>query len=241
MSALPKDNKDKIGYSFDPTRHIHLLEGRPLMGVTTVLGVISKGNVLIDWSARMATEYIRDNLKSMDDLEMVLEEAKNAHRKKKERAGDWGTALHKIIEDFIKDGKEPLNLDDNQGKCFSLFKSWATENNVEFLESEKHVYSKTDWVGGIADIIAVVNGKKMICDIKTGSGIYPEMWAQMGAYHLCLEDMGEHKDIQGYMIINLKKDAKIDFGVSENMQFNKDFFRAALQLYKLKQIADESI
>src|SRR3990167_3670807 len=234
-------------YRFDEKLHAHTLDDKPLHGVTTILQVISKP-ALIQWAANMAVEYVRGNtelkLAPTGDYrlvsEKILEDAKTAHRKKKEKAGDWGTLLHKAIEEYIKN-KTMTSLDEKGITAFNHFRAWALENKVEFLESEKHVWSKAEWVGGILDMIAIVNGKKMICDIKTSSGIYPEMWAQMGAYHLCLEDMGEHEDIQGYMIINLKKTGEIDLGLSENTTFNKDYFRAILQVYKLKQIADESI
>ena len=218
-------------YKFDDKNHIHILDDKPLHGVTTVLSVISKPQ-LISWAARMATEYVRDNLKSMDDLEIVLEEAKNAHRRKKEKAGDWGTAVHLAIEEWIKDNKEP-KLKGEQKMVFDKFKNWAKENKVEFLESEKHLYSKELWVGGIVDLVLMMDGKKYIGDIKTSSGIYNEAFFQMGAYDLCLREMGGYEDIEGYLVINLKKDGTIDFKRADNMEINRQAFLAALTLYKI--------
>ena len=218
-------------YKFDDKNHIHILDDKPLHGVTTVLSVISKPQ-LISWAARMATEYVRDNLKSMDDLEIVLEEAKNAHRRKKEKAGDWGTAVHLAIEEWIKDNKEP-KLKGEQKMVFDKFKNWAKENKVEFLESEKHLYSKELWVGGIVDLVLMMDGKKYIGDKKTSSGIYNEAFFQMGAYDLCLREMGGYEDIEGYLVINLKKDGTIDFKRADNMEINRQAFLAALTLYKI--------
>ena len=231
-------------YKFDKQNHIHELDGKPLMGITTVLSVISKP-ALIQWAASMACNYVDEARRSegfkLEDLEKILKEARTAHRRKRDKAGDFGTLVHEAIEVWIKENKLPTNLDESQMAAFNNFKNWADENKVEFLESEKHVWSESDWLGGILDMVAMYKGKKVICDIKTSSGIYPEMWAQMGGYHLCLKDMGEHEGIEGYLIINLKKTGEIDFGYSDKMQFNQDFFKAALQLYKLKKVADESI
>ena len=218
-------------YKFDDKNHIHLLDDKPLHGVTTVLSVISKP-ALISWAARMATEYVRDNLKSMDDLEIVLEEAKNAHRKKKEKAGDWGTAVHLAIEEWIKDKKEP-KLEAEQKVVFDKFKDWVKENKVEFLESEKHLYSKELWIGGVVDLVMTIDGKKYIGDIKTSSGIYNEAFFQMAAYDLCLREMGGYEDIEGYLVINLKKDGTIDFKRADNMEINRQAFLSALSLYKI--------
>src|SRR3990167_8357852 len=102
-------------YKFDDKQHIHTLDGTPLHGVTTVLQVISKPS-LIQWSANMAVEYVKNNPLSLeqDGLDgvigtnyQILEKARFAHRQKKEKAGDWGTAVHEAIEEWIKEKKSP--------------------------------------------------------------------------------------------------------------------------------------
>jgi hypothetical protein len=219
-------------YKFDKKNHIHTLDDKPLCGITTVLGVISKP-FLIQWSANMACEYVEKNLKDLKDLPEVLKEAKVAHRKKKEKAGDWGTQVHEAVEEWIKTGQEP-KFDGKQQMAFNNFKKWAEDNKVKFLESEKHLYSEEMWTGGICDLIFEMNGKKYVGDIKTSSGIYKEAFFQMGGYHLMLEEMGVN-DIEGYIVINLKKDGTIDTMLAENMQVNKDAFKYALGLYKTIQ------
>lgn len=228
-------------YQFDEKNHIHTLDDKPLMGVTTVLSVISKP-ALIQWSANMAVDYIIANStlnKFGDDIldyevkEETLKEARTAHRKKKEKAGDWGTAVHLAVEEWIKENKEPTELDEKGLEVFAKFKEWATENKVEFLESEKHIWSKELWIGGIVDLVFKMDGKKYIGDIKTSSGIYNEAFFQMGAYHLCLEEMNEAEDVEGYIVINLKKDGKMDLKMANDMKLNQDAFKNALGLYKI--------
>ena len=87
-------------FKFDEKEHLYTLDGKPLTGVTTVLSVIAKP-ALIQWSANQAVEYVKEHLTSLDDLDAVLKEAKVAHRKKKESAGDVGKAVHKAIENWI--------------------------------------------------------------------------------------------------------------------------------------------
>ncbi len=232
-----------MNYSFNENKHIHSLDDKPLMGVTTVLSVIAKP-ALIQWSANMAVDYIKDNTPfyliklgnkieiNLEAFERIREEARSAHRKKKESAGNWGTNVHKAIEEWIKEKKEP-KLDEKGMEVFNKFKSWAYDNKVEFLESEKHIYSENLWIGGILDLVIKMDGKKYIADIKTSSGIYNEAFFQMGAYNLCLEEMGEHKDVEGYLVINLKKDGNVDFKMATDMELNKQAFRSALSLYKI--------
>lgn len=231
-----QEQEEALLYKFDEKRHIHLLDGKPLCGVTTVLAVISKPQ-LIQWSANMAVQYLNDNAKMIYEDEIVitkkvLEKAKTAHRTKKEKAGTWGTEVHNAIEDWIKYEKEP-KLEGTQKIVFDKFKEWAKENKVEFLESEKHVWSREHWIGGIVDLVFRMDGKKYIGDVKTGSGIYNEAFFQMGAYDLCLQEMCEHKDIEGYIVINLKKDGVMDLKRADNMDINREAFRHALGLYKI--------
>lgn len=219
-------------YQFNETRHIHTLDGKPLMGVTTILSVISKP-ALIQWSANMACDYVKEHFVDFDNLDDVLKEARVAHRKKKESAGDWGTSVHKAIEEWIKEKKEPSNLDEKGLEVFNKFKKWSEDNKVEFIESEKHIWSEKYWIGGIVDLVIKVNGKKYIGDIKTSSGIYNEAFFQMGAYNLCLDEMGLHKDIEGYLVINLKKTGEMDTMIAEDMETNKKAFIAARDLWEI--------
>ena len=118
-------------------------------------------------------------------------------------------------------------------KAFNNFVNWAEENSVKFLESEKHLWSEKMWTGGIVDLVIEMNGKKYIADIKTSSGIYNEAFFQMAAYDLMLKEMGEGKDIEGYIVINLKKDGTMDLKMATDMDLNQQAFLSALSLYQI--------
>lgn len=237
------ETKETTGYTFDPLKHHHSLDGKPLMGVTTVLQVISKPQ-LIQWAANMATDHIYalpiseegDFVRHhKEDWYNGLKKARIAHRVKKEKGGDWGHIVHKAIEEWIKDNKLPVGLEGTQQMAFDHFREWSATNEVKFLESEKHVYSKEYWIGGICDLVIKMNGKKYVADIKTSSAIYNEAFFQMGAYDLCLREMDQHNDVEGYLVINLKKDGSIDTKMAVDMEINKRAFKAALELYKINQ------
>ena len=235
---VPSEEKtDK--YEFDEAGHVHTLNGKPLIGVTTVLGVIAKP-ALIQWSANMAVDYVRDhivenglNIYGTDRFEEMLGEARFSSRTKKETAGEWGTTLHKAVENWIKDGDYPENLDDMAMRCFCQFMIWANKEGVKFIESEKHIWNKNLWIGGICDLVIEIKGKKYIADIKTSSGIYNEAFFQMGAYDLCFKEMGEGKDIAGYIVINLTKKGKMEMKMATDMEMNQNAFLSALSLYKI--------
>lgn len=233
-------------YEFFKEKHIHTLDGKPLTGVTTVLGVIAKP-ALIQWAANMAVEYILNNAivgasteaDTVIVLKTTIEKAKTAHRIKKEKAGDWGTLVHAWVEKYamskILEQSEPVILEGKMGEACSHFKKWSEDNKVKFLESEKNVWSEKLWIGGIADLLVEIDGQKWVADIKTGSGIYPEHFAQMSAYQLCMEEMGMYEGVVGHIVLNLKKDGSFDERRSVSNEDSRQFFLSALSIYRSQE------
>lgn len=239
-------------YEFNEKRHIHTLDGKPLTGVTTVLSVVSKGDGLIQWSANEAVKYIKDNCSicnhnpKTDDHYIVtdkeLEEAKSAWKNTRDTAGDKGTDVHAEIERLIKsaialDGgimiwKERMVDLNEQVKHFI---DWATSNNIKFLESEKNVYSKELWIGGIVDFVFEKDGEVYVGDIKTAKAIYPTNFWQTSAYQFCLQELGLYPKVKGFTVVRLGKDGS--FETKDNFSFddNIEGFKSALTIYRKLQ------
>ena len=225
-------------YSFSEKAHIHYLDGKRATGITTILGVISKP-FLIPWASKMACEYVRENLKSLDDLEAVLEKAKNAHAQKRDAAGDVGKKVHLACEQFIKEKKEP-QLDEQGMKMFAHFRKWITDNKVKVLESEKHLYSESMFLGGICDLIVEIDGQIWMADIKTGS-VSADAFAQMSAYEMLWNEMGNKEIVFGHIILGLLKDGTFVEKRSVSNEDARNFFLAAYDIYKLKQKFDSQV
>ena len=231
-------------FTFNKEKHYYELDGRRLYGVTTILQVLNKP-ALIPWAVKMAIDYIKTNCKQDELMRYLvnladLEAAKSAHRKKKEEAGAKGTDAHEIIEDTIKvsitseKGYLPPSLI-NVNPQVQHFIDWARNNKIQFLASEKQVYSELMWVAGTTDMVFIKDGKKYVGDVKTSSAIYPEHFYQMAAYRMMLEEMGE-SDFEGSVVIRLGKDGK--FNEDKDVQFrfdyatDRDAFLGALAIFK---------
>ena len=149
---------------------------------------------------------------------------------------------HKLtIEEKKKWGyPDEHQLDDIQKDKLNQFISWARDNKVKFIESEKHLYSQDLWIGGIVDLVFEMNGKRYIGDIKTSKNVYPEMFAQMGAYDIMLQEMG-HKPFDGYIILHIPQKGSLKVVQTKHMELNRNYFKAALELYKIKKMVDGSI
>lgn len=232
---------------FEPNRHRYTLDDKPITGVTTILGVIAKP-ALINWSANMAVDYIKNNLKRDDlitqkDFDLVLSEARKAHTRKRDKAGDIGTAVHGECENWIraeylklkpKENPEYNEVSDKNmaDKMIKHFKDWAIKNKVKFIASERQVFSEKYFFCGTYDFLCELDGKIWLGDIKTSNGIYPEFFFQCAGYQICEEEMDGTK-IDGHIIVNLKKDGKFDEKRSVSNKNNKTAFLSALNLYRI--------
>jgi hypothetical protein len=242
-------------YRFDKEKHLHQIlkdgEWKNLTGCTTILSVVAKP-YLIQWAANVAVEYIGTNIMSfykddrtfdLKEFNRILSEAKTAHCKRKEKAGDYGTKAHERVELLITEAitdnggliKEPRKSKD---KSIQNFIDWAFRNKVKFLATEKNVYSEDLFLGGIVDFICEIGGEIWIGDIKTSkSGIYPINFAQMAGYDLMMKEMELPfaKDIKGYIVINLKESGEFDEKRSVSNENNINFFLACLEIYRQQE------
>ena len=236
-----------MSFRFDDKTHTYWYDGQRMTGVTTVLGVIAKP-MLIGWAANQTADYILEH-SSKEGLDsngvllvepQVIEDARTAHTRTRDRRASEGTGTHKLVEDHVKsciaNGGEaaPHQTDDHQ---LYQFVDWAVTNKVTFLESEKVMYHPDWFVGGTTDLLFVIGGKKYIADVKTSKAVYYEAHVQMAAYRAMLENMGEG-DIHGSVIIHLPPSGTLQTYYHFDFETNLSVFMAALTIYRAKQMYD---
>ena len=172
-------------FTFDPKAHVYTLDGKPMTGMTTILGVLGKP-ALVPWAARMACDYIRDNAMVLSEsveqtylaTEAILKEAQVAHAKKKTDAATKGTDTHAEVERYInfcikESGGIPNPVEPHFKGCgIDSFIEWSNRENIKFLASEMQVYSRSLWVAGTMDFLFEKDGKRYIGDLKT----YKKLW-----------------------------------------------------------------
>lgn len=165
---------------------------KEMYGTTSILSMWGEKDALIQHGVNKAIDCLIEGAGYLynKDGEVVavtchgdkLQSARKAHIDFLEAAGEHGTRIHGIVEDYIKDGKES---DEEQVTAFS---NWAVENKVKFLASEMFVASKQLFVGGTLDFLAEINGRLYIGDVKTSNYISPKFYYQMAAYALMYEE-----------------------------------------------------
>lgn len=224
--------------SFNPAKHHYTVDNNTVDGVTSVLGVIAKP-ALIAWAANMAHDYILAELKpgcALDEVDIkdLAVGAKNAHRVKRDKSADIGGMFHAWAENYIKTGEKTEVFNEQLQNTVDAFLAWEEENKIEWIHSEVKVYSKEHNFAGTFDFIAKINGKMMLGDFKTSSGIYPEMFAQTSAYQIAYQEEHPEAHFDGQIIVNIRKDGTFEHLESDALSYKRDkqAFLNALGLYR---------
>jgi hypothetical protein len=145
------------------------------------------------------------------------------------------------VEDYIKliisdqDGKPcKMNPDENGVESpIRKFVDWAVENVDHFLFSERQMFNEEMFIAGTADFGAIMkDGKKLIGDFKTSSGVYGiDYFLQCAGYKLLAEGEGD-EPYDGCVIVRLGKDNSFDVYYSYDTKVEEEAFRACLTIYR---------
>ncbi len=224
---------------FDEKKHAYKYDGNFVPGVTSILSCIGKP-MLIPWAAGMASDYWREAVKTRTDLDAIHKEAKSAHRKTAQAAADIGHNVHEYAEMYFKKQDLPSLKTDQAKRGVEAFHKWLDAHKVEVMASERRVFSQAHYYAGTCDFVAKIDGVPCVGDIKTSSGIYPEMRLQTAAYQHALE---EEKGIKFPMRLIIRFDKKTgEFESKSFSNFDLDMsgFLSALALYRaLQSMGDE--
>lgn len=248
-------------YHFDSENHIHLLDDKPLVGTSTVLGIVSKP--LSWWASGKAVEVMGwvhsrekiatrlesanlmlEKIKSMGERDYLklLDQAYGNHSLSLSESAGKGTDLHFELEMWVKgiisgEKKEPIEQ-------ILQFTNWCAENVDQFLWTELHMYSEANWIGGVCDLgIRLKDGRIGVLDHKSSKDAYYTHFLQDGGYVLQIEENMGGFDGNGNRIFELEHpidfigvvpyggDSKIPV-LDENVSAYKEEFIAALKLYR---------
>lgn len=229
--------------TFDPKRHRYELDGEWQPGVTTIIGTVLAKPQLIQWAANEAVDFIeaKGYLRSLSDEDNefvvdpdILTQARTAHISRRDKAADKGTGVHSLAEDYVRmcmleNEGHPLPKDSNEAPI-APFITWARDNNSRFLDCEVMVYSATHKYAGRFDLLFEQDGKRYLGDIKTGKGVYPDYFIQLGAYQIAHTELGGQVD--GCTILHLNSKSLHAY-TSDNSDRDRKAFLNCLELYRL--------
>ena len=201
-------------YKFDKENHVHTLNGKPLTGTSSVVGVLykplswwasGKAVEVLGWTnakktkredrlAIASAKFAQIKVLSDADYLTLLDTAYKAHSTQLHKSAKNGTDLHAVLERFVKTemGKEGIKkLTSEEIQLIEPFIKWSKINVKKFIASEAHCYSKELWVGGITDAVAELNdGSVAVIDFKSSREAYPSQFLQTAGYAIQIEENG---------------------------------------------------
>lgn len=180
------------------------IDGIEFPSVTTVIGILGKGDALLGWAAKCAVAYVRDNIEKMG-LETTLKLAEFQWREAREEAADIGTEIHTLIHKYIKFGKDAAGIMRPEVENgFLAFLDWEKEHKVQWISTELQIVSRTHGYAGTLDAICLFDGKKYLIDFKSSKGFYDGYDMQLAAYRIGAAENGHQTE--GCGILRLDKE-----------------------------------
>lgn len=225
---------------FDEEAHAYKWAGKFVPGVTSILKVVAKGPKLEGWLINQTRDYWLDAINSgRTDFKEIHKNSWSASKKTMKDAGNIGKNVHAYAECFFKKRELPELLTDQAKRGVEAFHKWMDAHKVKILASERMIFSKKFYYAGTCDFVAEIDGIMGVGDIKTSSGIYPEMRLQTAAYQQALEEEKKMK-FPVRWIVRFDKQSG-DFEAKNFYNFDTDFqgFNAALVLHRTLQTIEK--
>jgi len=146
-------------------------------------------------------------------------------------AAEFGTAVHKATELYDSNN---LDLDLLDESVLSYVEGWAMfldEYQPDILSSEHRVSSKYGYAGTL-DRYAVINNKKIVIDIKSGTTVPKTTALQLAAYQQAIIENGGTVDCRYAVHLQPNKFKVIPF--NNHNDFN--VFKSALNIYRWQNL-----
>ena len=195
-----------------------LADGTRVPGVTTITSRYKDSGGLIRWAYNQGKAGL-DMDRTKDD------------------AGTAGTIAHAWIDDTIHDRPltvfaAPAELQEKARTALTAFVEWRDQVKLEVLSTETPLVSEVHHYGGTYDALVRINGKRVLFDLKTSNGIYPEVVLQVAAYRGLLLDTGQ-EDVDSATILRVGKEYADFHTHSYPLPILQDGLRAFLMMREL--------
>jgi hypothetical protein len=224
-------------------RNRYEVDGERVAGVTTHTGILDKP-ALIPWAAKMASEYLKTRWEpgkpyKQEEIDLLLEDAKNAHRIRKEKAGDIGSNIHELVESYTLGQLKPEQVKDEDERI-ALENYIIVTNGWEWHGAEIILLNKELMYGGTADGIATLpSGMVILADTKTSAGVYPEFDLQLAMYALAEpvdEGLREKwKEIEEARILHFNKERLTWEVLERDIKSQYEYIPPLCKMYQWKR------
>jgi hypothetical protein len=150
--------------------HSYLLDGEPVLGVTTILSEGFPMPALKGWAANETAKYAaghRDELAGLTEVE-VYERLRRVHWEIRDAAGHRGREVHDLAERYIR-GEEievPEPLTGIVDAYVRFVEEWEPR---ELLLETPVAYRRYPYAGTLDLVADLADGNRWLLDFKTGA------------------------------------------------------------------------
>lgn len=178
----------------------------PLTRVSNIIGIINKEG-LVQWRIRQSV------VAALINPLLSVEQAMATPNNVRDKAGNKGTDIHKLIEGEKYDKKL---LKGDYLSTIEHYEKWKERVPHNILLKEEKVHSKKYLYGGKLDaIIQLETGEIQLIDYKTGNYVDDkDVTLQLSAYKHAALEMGLIDRIDSMAVIHLRPD-KVGYQVYE--------------------------
>jgi hypothetical protein len=205
--------------------------GAGFPGVTSVLGMLSKGDALLGWAAKLAREG--------KDWEQ-----------ERDKAAELGTAIHGyVLDELLCGAPESAIFDAAEGEwghaavhAIAEYLRWERQYRPVVESVEVPLLSSVYRFGGCLDLPCVIDGVLTYVDIKTSPRAYGTYAMQAAAYDvLWRENFGRGFD--RFMVLCLPKTGRGKYTLYDWRDLGpaRETFFLARQLYELTPHVDRLV
>ena len=236
-----------INIAFSPNarnRYMVMEDGHSPVGCTTILQSLAKPGLAL-WPMYESIAWLKAHPEDYDGAE-------KAYLIKSDKGKDVGTEVHDAIEKWLINIQNAVTLsrsilaDKQAEKAVMAFTNWYVSHgsgNIKVLATEQIIYSKQYDYAGTYDALLEIDGKAVLCDMKTTNtsrtaplGIYPEYLLQLGGYSLAHHEENPEQQIDDLMIIRVGKDGVLNTLRASELgfipSFLEDAFKSVVSTYK---------
>jgi CRISPR/Cas system-associated exonuclease Cas4 (RecB family) len=229
---------------FDRQKHVYTVDDEVVPNVTSITGVIAKQG-LDGWKFKQALEHLEGRLRpGLDEVAIrrLLDDAAVAADKVTREAGYIGSSTHKwiethigyVVEGYVGEYRSAILPEHSAVRAGAeAFLEWEREAKPEYLACERKVMSREHRFVGTLDLLAELDGKRTLIDIKTSNRIYAEHWLQAAAYQIALEEE-DGEAVEQRAILHLPKvpGKKAKCHLEVNHEVDKECFLAVRKVYR---------
>ncbi len=148
----------------------HRVNGFWYPRVTSICNIVSKPG-LENWFASQGSVY--------------------AMKKRRKELTEWGDLIHETVESILL-GRMP-KIDSKICPSIDAFLEWMKNHKIDVEGIEQRVISKKHYYSGTLDVLAKIDNKFGVLDIKTSKSIWDDHFMQTAAYFEAYNEKGKKK------------------------------------------------